>query len=161
MAARPGRLAIIAAMLLFVVAPVAAHEGAPALIVVPRDQLTQDEPFPVFVVDLLPLASARLSLARGEEIVELGTAQADSFGHFETTLTVPAGYPDGYAELIAESPDGTRAATWVLIGSAGGASPPARAAPPPWWLDPSVIVLVVVLVGGALMVGWRLRGRAA
>jgi hypothetical protein len=128
---------------------------------VPWERVRQAEPFPVFAVDLQPAMPARLSLARDEEIIELGTAQADGFGHFETQLTVPAGYPDGYSALIAVSPDGTQASTWILIGEADGSPPPPPpgAAAPAWWLNPSVLVLAVLLGGSLLLLGWRLLTR--
>lgn len=141
---------------------VVAHEGAPPLLVVPYEQVRQGESFPVFAVDLQPSAPAQLSLARGDEMIDLATARADGFGHFETTLTIPVDYADGYAELIAVSSDGTRASTWLLVGAGAGVPPPTTpgVGSPAGWFDPSVIVLAVLVIGAVLLVGWQLRPRA-
>jgi hypothetical protein len=125
-----------------------AHFGGSAYLVVPADFINPGETFEVVAVDLTPNATVSLMISTDDTNVSLGDATADEFGHFTTTLPLPAEFPAGYAQLFATAPDGTSASTWVLVGERTAATPP----PPgttPWWADPSVIVLLV-LVGGAI-----------
>ena len=133
---------------LLVPAAAGAHSGGEPILIVPLDHVTAGQSFPVAAADLGPDANVSFTLARDEETVELGDRTAGPDGHFETTLTLPAVVPDGYAQLIAKSSDGSEAATWILVGERTASTPP-----PPgesvWWKDPTVILFLLVLVGGA------------
>jgi hypothetical protein len=135
--------------------PVFGHSGAQPFILVPADHVNPGQPFEVFASDLGANADVMLSMRRDETLTPLATVDADPQGHFTTTVSLPADYPEGYAELIAAGDDGSRVSTWVLVGPRAQSTPalPASAA---WWSDPSVLVLVAFLVGALAVVGYLL-----
>jgi hypothetical protein len=135
---------------------VLAHGGGEAFIHVPADHIQPGEPFPVVAADLGENAVVALTLATGGRVVSLGTATAGPDGHFEATLDLPVSIGDGYAELIADSSDGSRASTWVRVGTGGDVGLPV-AGTVFEWVAPS---LVVVAAGLALLVALLLvRGK--
>jgi hypothetical protein len=137
--------------------PVGAHLGAQAHIAIGVDHVRQGDPFNLVVADVSPNASVSFELRRDSYSAALGSAVAGPDGHFETTLTMPTDAPTGFAELIASSPDGTRVATFLMVGPR-----PADDGPPPpgssiaSGLDPSVIVLAILLGGAVGAVGYLL-----
>jgi hypothetical protein len=141
---------LLAALLIGLVSAggASAHFGGSAYLVVPADYINPGETFEVVAVDLTPNTTVALTLTRDDRSVSLGDATSDEYGHFTTTLPLPADFPAGYAQLFAVAPDGTSASTWMLVGARTAATPPPPGTPP-WWADPSVIVLLV-LVGGAM-----------
>jgi hypothetical protein len=140
---------------------VLAHGGGEAFIHVPADHIEPGEPFPVVAADLGENAVVALTLATGGRVVPLGTATAGPDGHLEATAVLPASVGDGYAELIAEGSDGSRASTWVRVGTGGhaGLMPPRGNILD--WVDPSLVVVaagLAVLVA-ILLVRAKLRRR--
>lgn len=136
---------------LLLAAPVAAHFGGEAFILVPGDHVNPGQTFEVIVADLTPGARVDLIvLENGDQPVPVGSAVSDTQGHFSTTGTLPADFPNGYVEIVATAEDGTSVSTWMLVGprtSETGAPPVAAATDA--GLDPSLIMLGV-LVGGAV-----------
>lgn len=132
-----------------------AHLGGEALIIVPLDHVMPGQPFDVIAADMGNDATVSFKMARDDIDVPLDNATAGPDGHFQTTLTLPATFPNGYAELIASATDGSQASTWVLVGERTSSTPP-----PPnqaaWWTDPSVLVLIVILVGAVGTLSWLL-----
>jgi hypothetical protein len=135
---------------------VLAHGGGEGFIHVPADHLQPGEPFPVVAADLGENAVVALTLATGGRVVPVGTATAGPDGHFEATFVLPVSIGDGYAELIADSSDGSRASTWVRVATGGDVGLPV-AGTAFEWVDPS---LVVVAAGLAVLVALLLaRGK--
>jgi hypothetical protein len=158
-------LRLLAALLIGLVSAggASAHFGGGAYLVVPADYINPGEPFEVVAVDLTPNASVSLTMTTDDRIASLGDAISDAYGHFTTTLPLPADFPAGYAQLFARAQDGTSASTWVLVGARTAATPPPPGTPP-WWADPSVIVLLVLVGGAAAALAYLLlhqRGKAS
>jgi hypothetical protein len=148
---------VIAAPLLVLLwaAPAAAHFGGQALVFVPEREILPGGRFTVVAADLAPNTSVALELRNEEYSTSLGGAPAGHDGHFQTTLTMPSDVPLGFIELIATSPDGTRASTWIRVGAVADAGSTGS-------LDPSMVMLGALVLGSAGAVGYvLLRGRAA
>lgn len=139
---------------------VGAHIGGESFILVPSDSVSPGSAFEVIAVDLGPNATISFEVDNGNRVAALGSVPADSDGHFQGALQMPADYPQGYAELIAISSDGYEVATWVLIGprTASTGAPPGQ---PTWWSDPSVVVLGVFVVGALGVLGYLLIQRGS
>lgn len=139
-----------------------AHEGGEPLVLVPVDHVLPGESFPLTGADLGEDAVVTFELRQDELVVPLGSITAGSDGHFESTLPLPSTYPDGYAELVASSSDGSEASTWILVGERTESTPP-----PPggtaWGRERTLIVLALVLgvAGAALALAARRSGRRA
>lgn len=137
------------------------HEGAEAFILVPLDQVNPGEPFEVIGADLTPNSSVSFRVERGSNVVPLGSsATAGPDGHFTATLTLPAEYPTGYAQLIAAADDGTETSTWILVGprdaSTGG---PPGIGTGSWWTDPLVLILGVFITAALAAIVYVLMKR--
>jgi hypothetical protein len=139
---------------------VLAHGGGEAFIHVPADHIEPGEPFRVVAADLGENAVVALTLATGGRVMSIGTATAGPDGHFEATFVLPVSVGDGYAELVAESADGSRASTWVRVGTAGALGPP-PAGPGLDLVDPSLLVAGAVLGVVALVLVARGKFRKA
>ena len=127
-----------------------AHEGSEPWIHVPAQSIQPGQTFELWGADLGPGASVAVEILAGGESIQVGRVTTDAEGHFTQTMTLPAGVPDGYAQLHARADAGDEALMWVLVGqNAGGAVNPS-AVGNQWWSDPSVIVLGGML--GAAMV---------
>jgi hypothetical protein len=150
-------LAVLMASAL-VVAPVSAHFGGGAFIIVPSDHIDPGSTFEVIGVDLAPESTVDFKIVRDESVMALGTFVSGADGHFTTRLQLPADYPTGYAQLFATATDGTEASTWVLVG-ARTESTPAPPAATEWWSDPSVLIFGVFLIGGFAAVAYALLKR--
>jgi hypothetical protein len=139
-------------------APVHAHFGGGAFIVVPADHVNPGSTFEVIGADLAPESTVEFKIVRDESVVALGTFVSGADGHFTTQLQLPADYPNGYAQLFATAADGTEASTWVLVGARTESTP----APPgatQWWSDPSVLILGVFIIGGLAAIAYALFKR--
>src|SRR3954463_10544866 len=115
------RLFLIALVLASIV-PAAARaddQGKP-IVFVPRDHVLAATPFPVLAVDLGPRTTAAFRLERGGRVERLGRFRVATDGRVRSSLAVPAGFPDGYAKLVATGSDGAEA----RAGSPGGGGPP-------------------------------------
>lgn len=156
------RRLLLIALVLVPIAPASARaddQGKP-IIFVPRDHVLAARPFPVLAVDLGPRTTVGFKLERGDRVEQLGRFRVATNGRVRSSLAVPAGFPDGYAKLVATGSDGANAETWILVGertesrpsgSGGGTS----------WHDPKVLLLVVVLavvVAGLVAIAARARG---
>jgi hypothetical protein len=140
------------------VAPVRAHFGGGAFIVVTADHVDPGSSFEVIGADLAPESTVEFRIVRDDFVVVLGTFVSGADGHFTTQLQLPADYPTGYAQLFATAADGTEASTWVLVGARTESTP----APPgttEWWLDPSVLILGVFIIGGLVAIVYVLLRR--
>jgi hypothetical protein len=136
------------------------HGGGEAWIHVPAQSIQPGQPFELLGSDLGPGASVAVAAIAGDRSIAIGTVTADAEGHFTQTLTLPAGVPDGYAQLHAKSSAGVEAFMWVLIGqNTSGAVNPAVAGRTEWWSDPSVIMLGGILCA-ALVAGLYLAFRS-
>ena len=134
----------------------AAHAGGEPLIHVPADHVEPGQPFQLIASDLGENATVILELALDETKRTLGTVVAGPDGHFQTTLTLPAPFPEGYAQLTATSDDGSSASAWVRVGTGPDlAAPPAADDPP--LLDPSLLLLPAGAV--AVVALWLFRDR--
>lgn len=115
----------------------------------PAQSIEPGQPFELWGADLGPSASVAVEIVAGDEQIQVGRVTAGVDGHFTQTMALPAGVPEGYAQLHADSDAGVEAFMWVLVGqNTTGAVNPAAAAGNQWWSDPSVIVLGLML-GGA------------
>jgi hypothetical protein len=132
------RIAILVAAILIPVAR--AHPGGEPLIHVPLDHVVPGQSFPVIGADLGKGAVVTVELKKEDRVDRLGRITAGSDGHFEGTLAVPPTSPDGYAQLVATSSDGSKASTWILVGARTESTPP-----PPggtkWGRERALIVL--------------------
>jgi len=137
-----------------------AHFGADSFIFVPDEDILPGGQFTVIGSDLAPDSQVSFELRNDSYATGLGRATAGPDGHFETALTMPADARLGYIELIASSPDGTSASTWILVGPRTpetGPSPAAAGSAGP--LDPSLLVLGVLLGGTIAAVGYAFLRR--
>jgi hypothetical protein len=134
-------------------ATASAHMGGGALIIVTADHILPGQAFEVVAADMGSDAIVRFEISQDDLVVPLESATAGPDGHFQATLTLPASFPTGYAELFAIADDGSQASTWVLVGERTE-STPGPPSQPNWWADPSVLVLALLLVGavGALAI---------
>jgi hypothetical protein len=103
---------------------VLAHGGGEPLIHVPLDHIEPGQSFPLLAADLGENAHVTFEIRFGDVATPLGAAVAGADGHFETTLTLPSSYPAGYAQLVAESDDGSVAEVWVRVGTTSDAGAP-------------------------------------
>lgn len=137
-----------------------AHEGGEPLVIVPLDHVMPGSSFPVTGADLGAAARVSFSLVRDEESVHLGERKARSDGHFETSLVLSDSFPDGYAQLTAQSSDGSKASTWILVGERTAATPsaPGEAG---WGREQTAIALALSLglIGAALALATALSRR--
>ena len=142
--------------------PARAHLGGEPLVLVPVDHVLSGESFPLTGADLGEDAEVTFELKQDELVVALGKVTAGSDGHFQSTLDLPSTFPDGYAELVASSSDGSKASTWILVGERTESTPP-----PPgstWWgreRTAIVLALLVGVVGAALALAAMRSGRRA
>ena len=133
----------------------AAHLGGSAYIFVTQDFILPGQQFGLIAADMGEQADVTLEIVHESVVAQLGTARAASDGHFTATLSLPADFPHGYAQVIATAIDGSQTSTWVLVGERTASSPP----PPDtrsWWSDPSVLVLVIFVVGAVAVAGYLL-----
>jgi hypothetical protein len=151
----------VATFAIALVQPMAAlaHAGGEPLIHVPADHLEPGQPFHLIAADLGPSARVTLELAATDQKLSLGTVTTGPDGHFESTLTLPASFPVGYAELTATSDDGSFASTWVRVGAGPEVATPPTADQDAQWFDASLILIPVGAV--ILFIIWRFRGRPA
>ena len=127
---------------------VLGHFGASAQLIVTADFILPGQEFEVVAIDLTRGAIIAFDIRREElELtVPLESTTAPQDGHFRVNMSIPADFPNGYAQLYAVAQDGTQAMTWVFVGEPTASTPP----PPgtgPWYADPSVIVLLVLALG--------------
>lgn len=135
-----------------------AHEFGEPLLYVPADNVVSGEPFDLWGVDLDPSATVLVEVVLGGQVLPVATVLTDADGHFTQSVTLPAGLPDGYTELIARADGGTSTSTYVFVGE----GPPEGVAPLPltplggqqWWSDPSVLILAAFLGGAAIALLW-------
>jgi hypothetical protein len=142
-------------VLLCVVMPGAAmaHGGGEPWIHVPTQSIEPGQPFELWGSDLGPGASVSIAVTADDRSIAVGTVTADAEGHFTQTLTLPAGVPEGYRQLRADSDAGVDAFMWVLVGQdTTGAVNPAAAGGSEWWSDPSVLVLGAMLAAAMVAV---------
>src|SRR5687767_5932091 len=99
----PRSLALGLVVALAIAAPVRAHIGGSATIFVPLDHVNPGEWFPVIGADLGADSLVTFRLLAGQRSAELGSATTGPDGHFQSTFTLPADFPHGYAELIASA----------------------------------------------------------
>jgi hypothetical protein len=150
---------VIGLLASFVVAANAAgHFGAAAYIIVPADHVLPGQPFEVIGADLTPNSTVSFAMLREGETTALDDSASGPDGHFNATLTLPASFPVGYAQLFATATDGTSTSTWVLVGARSSSTPPAPGTPAVW-ADPSVLLLVVLVIGAVGLVGLMLLRR--
>ena len=128
---------------------VTAHAGGEAFIHVPLDHVFAAQEFPLVAADLGAGADVVVTATVDQQVTPLGTFRAGDDGHFDATLMLPAGYPDGYTLLTAASSDGSTAQTWVLVGERTTTTPPAPDQVE-WWQDSSTLGIIVPI---ALLVG--------
>jgi hypothetical protein len=147
-------LSVAALAVLFEPAVVAAHIGGEPFIHVPAGQITPGQDFHLVAADLGPNATVKIELRTDGSSLPIGAVVAGSDGHFEADLALPAGAPTGYRQLVAQSDDGSLAATWIMVASGppGDATAPGQSAP---LVDPSLLLLLAVAVGGAAF--WAIR----
>jgi hypothetical protein len=150
----------LALMLASWAAPVSAHLGATAYIIVPADHVLAGESFDVVGADMGPSSNVTFRLVHEQTTTELQSITTNADGHFQVTLSVPQEFPDGYAQLFATASDGTETSTWLLVG-VRTASTPAPPSATQWWSDPSVLVLLVLVIGAFGLVGYILLRRSA
>jgi hypothetical protein len=142
--------------------PARAHLGGEPLVLVPLDHVLPGESFPLTGADLGEDAVVKVELKQDKLVVALGSITAGSDGHFQSSLDLPSTFPDGYAELVASSSDGSEASTWILVGERNESTPP-----PPgrteWGRGRTAVVLALVLgvAGAALAFGAMRSGRRA
>lgn len=148
-------LAIAACTFAGLVQPIAAaaHAGGAPLIHVPADHIEAGQPFQLIAADLGQNANVTLELAATDKKVLLGTVTAGPDGHFQATLTVPAPFPDGYAELTATSDDGSIASEWIRVGAAPDLNIPLSESSESMLIDPSLIIVPAGAV--VLFLVWR------
>jgi hypothetical protein len=159
MASRSAGTALFVLLALAVPAAVSAHFGGAASIIVPLDHINPGESFPVIAADLGANAGVSFQLQRTDRTLNLGRVTAGSDGHFQSTFDLPTDFPLGYVELVAASDDGSRASTWILVGSRT-ASTPAPPNQPQWWQDPATLLVLALVLGGSIPLGWAfLRAR--
>ena len=139
--------------ILVTIGPATAHIGGGAFILVPADHVLPGATFEVIAADMGMDATVSFRIEHDTLVVPLDAATAGPDGHFQTTLSLPADFPIGYAQLIARADDGSEASTWLLVGERTAATPPPPATVA-WWTDPSVLVLLVLLIGAAGVVGY-------
>jgi len=147
------RLLACAALLVAVaMAPAAAlaHIGGESFIAVPISHVMPGETFPIVAADLGSGATISLRLVQGDHETDLGVEVAAPDGHFQTTRFLPADFPHGYAQLIANSDDGSEVSTFVLVGPLENAPPLPGGSTGEWWLDPSVLILAAILATGTV-----------
>ena len=137
---------------------VRAHLGGEAFILVPLDHVLQEVPFEVIAADVSPDSLISFRIEQDSLVIPLQSATAGPDGHFQTLLTLPASFPDGYSQLIASAEDGTTASTWILVGARTASTPPPPSATS-WLADPSVIVLGSLVLGAVLVVAYVLLRR--
>lgn len=121
-----------------------AHPGGEPLVLVPVDHVLPGETFPLTGADVGENAVVNFELRQEELAVPLGRITAGPDGHFTSTLDLPQTFPDGYAELVGSSTDGSETSTWILVGERTEATPP----PPDgsgWGRERTLIVLAFVL----------------
>jgi hypothetical protein len=148
------RLASLLALLGVVMPGVAiAHGGGEPWIHVPAQSIEPGQPFELWGADLGPDASVAVEIVVDQQSIQLGSVTADAEGHFTQTLTLPAGVPEGYRQLHADSSAGVDAFMWVLVGqNTSGAVNPSAASGNEWWSDPSVLVLGAMLAAAMVAV---------
>jgi len=134
-----------------------AHGGGEPLIHVPADHLEPGQSFTLIAADLGPSTQVTLELAAGVQKVSLGKVTTGPDGHFESTLTLPASFPVGYAQLTATSDDGSFASAWVRVGTGPELATPPTADQGAQWLDASLVLIPAGAV--VLFIIWRFRGR--
>ena len=122
----PHRFLLFLGLLVALLAPghARAHEGGKPLVLVPVDHVMPGETFPLNGADLGEGALVTFELKQEELVVPLGRITAGPDGHFESTLDLPPSFPNGYAQLIGSSSDGSEASTWILVGERTEATPP-------------------------------------
>lgn len=158
---RPASLAAfslgLSALLALGPASAAAHAGGEPFVNVQMDHVIAGQPFPVIGADLGPDALVTLQMTLGDHAAVVGHVPAGPDGHFETTCTLPADFPDGYAQLTASQEDGTTAQTYVLVGERDAATGGATGQDPPWWTDSSIALFaaLIAVALGALVFLWR------
>lgn len=121
-----------------------AHEGGEPLVLVPVDHVMPGETFPLTGADVGEKAVVTFELRQEELVVPLGRITAGADGHFTSTLDLPPTFPNGYAELVGSSTDGSETSTWILVGERTEATPP----PPDesgWGRERTLVVLALVL----------------
>jgi hypothetical protein len=126
-----------------------AHGVDEPTLVVPLDFVMPGEMVPVIGADLGSDADLTITLVQGVRTAELGTITAGPDGHFSTSMQVPADYPNGYSQLIADGNDGSQASTWILVGPRTTTTP-ARPGATEWWQDPALWLISGLLAGGGI-----------
>jgi hypothetical protein len=132
--------------------------GGEAFVHVPDGSIEPGRSFTLLASDLEPNAPIQVRLLAESRTAELGSVASDAEGHFETTLSVPADFPTGYARLIATDPAGNDVETWVSVGPAGSSAAPSVGA----GAQPSLYLATALAIGllGLGAVIWLARRRA-
>ncbi len=154
----PHRFLLLLVLLAALLAPgdARAHEGGKPLVLVPVDHVMPGETFPLTGADVGEGALVTFELKQEELVVPLGRITAGPDGHFESTLDLPPTFPEGYAQLIGSSTDGSETTTWILVGERTESTP----APPggtAWGRERTLIVLALVLAVAAAALAFAAR----
>jgi hypothetical protein len=134
------------------------HNGGEPLIHVPLDHVMPGERFPVIGADLGPRSQVSFAIRNGGHVLRLGRITVGSDGHLATTFALPPRFPNGYARLTASGSNGSRAATWILVGTRAESTPAAKRGTD-WWRYAAPILLVLGLGGTATALAARRSAR--
>lgn len=115
--------------------------------------------FAVTGYDLDEGLSLALVLTSGATSVDLGAGRVAADGTLSAIVSIPASFPNGYAELTATSADGGRWSTYVLVGQR--AEGPEAVAETARNAQVRSVALALGVLGTAVVVpvGWRYARR--
>jgi len=105
---------------------------------------------PIIGADLGSDANLTITLTQGSRTIQLGTATTGPDGHFTADLLLPADFPNGYSELVADGDDGSRTSIWILVGPRSQSTPTAPPGQTQWWQDPALWLISGLLAGGGI-----------
>ena len=121
-------------------------------LLVTADFVLPGQGLPLVGIDLAP-GDVDVSISAGSTTATLGSARVAADGSLSASLPVPAGFPHGYAQVVAAGVEG-RWETTVLIGPR--AEGPGAVAPP-GSIDARLLALGVLAIGLATFAVFGLR----
>jgi hypothetical protein len=109
---------LVVCLLALLSVPPAASADAPGRgrLFVPGDSFHHGESFSIIGTDLDPGVDVTLLLRSGSTTAEIGRVTVAADRSIASTGVVPAGFPTGYAELMATASSGASWSTYILVG---------------------------------------------
>jgi hypothetical protein len=130
-------------------APVAAHDGMPATVVVVPVEPAPGARVDVLGADFMPEVEVDVSVRTAAGSVPLLVARADAMGHFQRSTRLPLDLAAGSYAIVARATDGTQVERAMRIVDA--VTPPAPAGPG-LGSDPRLGVVLAFGAGATVLV---------